>query len=88
MAPLQDLPPPPRFSSAFWVLLIVLPMLFLVPLASARSTATGLGASFPVLLTMLFGAVALIGSFLQALTLQDYWQNVSPGEGCHHCSSA
>ena len=73
---MESLPPPPRFSSAFWMLLIFLPMLFLVPLASARSTATGLGASFPVLLTMLFGAVALMGSFLQGLTLQDFWQDV------------
>ena len=76
MAPLENMPAPPRYSSAFWVLLIVLPFLFLVPLASARSTATGLGASFPVLLTMLFGAVALMGSFLQGLTLQDFWQDV------------
>ena len=77
IAPLQNLPPPPRFSSGFWVLLVVLPMLFLVPLASVRSTATGLSAFFPVVLTMLSGAMVLVGSFLQALTLQAYWKNVS-----------
>ena len=74
---MESLPPPPRFSSAFWMLLIFLPMLFLVPLASARSTATGLGASFPVVLAMLFGVIVLLGSFLQAVTLLDFWQDVS-----------
>ena len=77
MAPLQSLPAPPRYSAAFWVLLLVLPMLLLVPLAMARSAAPGLGGVFAMMTTLFAGNVLLLGLLVQALTLQMYWKEVS-----------
>ena len=77
MAPLENLPAPPRFAAAFWVLLLVLPMLVLVPLSMARSAAPGFGGALAMMTTLFVGNLVLLGPFVQALTLQMYWNEVS-----------